>query len=69
MTDLEVLKQVCDTLDNLEIPTKYTEKLAVPILASSNLLKALYQAVLDAANKKKEEEAAIEESKEESEEN
>ena len=58
MTDIEILNQVINTLDNIEIPSKYIEKIGIPIMNSSNLLKALTQAVQETARKKMEEEAA-----------
>ena len=58
MNDLDILKQVVNTLDNIEIPTKYVEKIGIPISNSSNLLKALVKAVEDTIKKKQAEEQA-----------
>lgn len=55
MSDLEILKEAYETLDNLEIPAKYTEKLSIPIVNTSNRLKMLYKAVMEAVQKKKDE--------------
>ena len=54
MSDLEILKEAYETLDNLEIPAKYTEKLSIPIVNTSNRLKVLYKAVMEAVQKKNE---------------
>lgn len=54
MSDLEILKEAYETLDNLEIPAKYTEKLSIPIVNTSNRLKMLYKAVVEAVQKKNE---------------
>ena len=54
MSDLEILKEAYETLDNLEIPVKYTEKLSIPIVNTSNRLKVLYKAVMEAVQKKNE---------------
>ena len=57
MTDLEVLKQVIDTLENIEVPAKYVEKIGIPISNSVNLLKALDRAVKETIKRKEEESA------------
>ena len=54
MTDLEVLKQVIDTLENIEVPAKYVEKIGIPISNSANLLKALDKAVKETIKRKEE---------------
>ena len=56
MSDMEILDQVINTLDNIEIPTKYVEKIGIPISNSSNLLKALSRAVKEMIRKEKEKE-------------
>ena len=55
MTDLEVLKEAYETLENLDIPVKYLERLGIPIANTSLRLRALYQAVTEALEKRKEE--------------
>ena len=57
MSDLEILERVINTLDNIDVPTRYTEQIAIPVANSSNLLKALYKAVRETAEKKAAEEA------------
>lgn len=51
MSDIELLKQAFETLDNLDIPVKYLERLAIPIANVSNRLKILYNAVVEAMKK------------------
>lgn len=58
MTDLEILKRVIDTLDNIEIPAKYVEKIGIPISNCSNLLKALDKAVKDTMKRNQQEQPA-----------
>ena len=55
MTDLEILKQAYETLDNLNVPVSLTEQIAIPVANTSNRLKALYKAVVEAIENKKEE--------------
>ena len=58
MTDLDILNQVTNTLDNIEIPAKYVEQIGIPVSNCSNLLKALAKAVRETVQRKQEEEAA-----------
>ena len=56
MSDLDVLSQVINTLDNIEVPAKYVEKIGIPISNSSNILKALRKALMELIERKKNEE-------------
>ena len=64
MTDLEIIKTVIDTLDGISIPVTMTEKVGIPILNSSTMLKRLYNAIVEKLNaqlKEKEEKEKAEE--------
>lgn len=56
MTDLEILSRSLNEIDSIEVPVQYTEKIALPLCNVSNLLKLLYNAIVD--NMKKQQEAA-----------
>ncbi len=57
-TDLKILHQVIDTLDNIDIPAKYVERIGIPVSNCSNILKALTKAIEETIKKKQAEEQA-----------
>ena len=70
MTELEVLEKAITRLVSISVPIMYTEQIAVPIKESTDLLKALYAAVLqnvqkDEHKEESEETAELEDQKEE----
>ena len=54
MSDIEVLKLVIDQLDEISVPIKYKEQIAVPLADANNALKQLFNAVIKAAEEKQE---------------
>lgn len=65
MTDLEIIKTVIDTLDGINIPVTMTEKVGIPILNSSTMLKRLYNAIVEKLNAQLKEKEEKEKSEEE----
>lgn len=57
-TDLKILHHVIDTLDNIDIPAKYVEKIGIPVSNCSRLLEALTKAIEETIRKKQAEEQA-----------
>lgn len=45
MTDIELLRDVIETLDGISVPVKYDDQIAAPIKDANNKLKALYNFV------------------------
>ena len=54
MTDLEVIRGIINRLDSINVPVGLTQQIAVPIAQSSEELKALHNAIVDALKKRQE---------------
>ena len=54
MTDLEILTSCINEADNIQVPTKYAETIALPIANISNKLKILHRAITIHVQKAKE---------------
>lgn len=58
MTDLELISKCINTLDDISVPAKYVEQIAIPVAQVSGALKELYNGIVAKIreNEKKQEE-------------
>lgn len=53
MSDLEIIRTVINNIDSISVPMSLTEQIAIPLTRSNNLLKQLYNAIIDKVEEEK----------------
>ena len=53
MSDLEIIRTVINNIDSISVPMSLTEQIAIPLTRSNNLLKQLYNAIIDKMEEEK----------------
>lgn len=58
MTDLDIIKNVIVSLDQINVPTAYIQQIGVPLFEANNQLKTLYNFLMNKIQEEKKEEEA-----------
>lgn len=55
MTDIEILTNSINTLNNISVPVPYTEQIAIPMYNVASMLTVLLKAIQEKVNEQKQE--------------